>query len=663
VRGLALALCVACAFTGFARTTAAAVATPTTFDYLYVEANEGGSSGGHTAIRFGSHIYHFQNHDSLLVLERERSGDFLFAYALLNNRTVHVSSIGVEHDVEARLADRFLDRYQAQTAQLAVHAALELDQRLLEEAESPSVSVHGYGYFGGKPVFSGEASIALRSLRERIIASHGRDFLEKRRQVLSEALIALEREDPAAWPATLPEAADDHPAFAQPWSTRIADLAAGLAALDVLEQGRPLDPAAVNTPLGEDFRLHPDERLAVAGYARQLETELVGLVDSRREDWGQTLLIGMARLAALEASLASDRFVFLDTYPEEHGAIDVDTLRKRNDIIPMMLEETRDQLAAARRYFARAESPGELAWERVEERLVRHRELLRAVAGEQELRLTRGHLLPVRTAPYALPPFSPPTAEVASGSERSSALARVRYREREYAARLRALHRYGLVFRNCVTEIFGTVNAEFAESPEASRAALGGVVAGTDSLGFIPFVSAHQVDTRYRVLARYTLSSYRNARLREMRAEASPFWLALRESNTFTAKAYRRGDQDSFFVFFSENPILLRPVFGAVNLVAALGESVWGLVTLPFDRGQTLVKGLKGAFVSLPELAFANIRKGSNDWVEPEFRDVELESVEHVDASAAQPKASGRRFRPPRKVGALARHSRSTHSR
>jgi len=30
------------------------------FDYLYIESNEGGSSGGHTAIRFGSDVYHFQ---------------------------------------------------------------------------------------------------------------------------------------------------------------------------------------------------------------------------------------------------------------------------------------------------------------------------------------------------------------------------------------------------------------------------------------------------------------------------------------------------------------------------------------------------------------------------------------------------------------------------
>ena len=40
---------------------------------------------------------------------------------------------------------------------------------------------------------------------------------------------------------------------------------------------------------------------------------------------------------------------------------------------------------------------------RVEERLVRHYELSRAAGGESDLRLARGHLVPERSAPYALP--------------------------------------------------------------------------------------------------------------------------------------------------------------------------------------------------------------------------------------------------------------------
>jgi hypothetical protein len=62
-----------------------------------------------------------------------------------------------------------------------------------------------------------------------------------------------------------------------------------------------------------------------------------------------------------------------------------------------------------------------------------------------------------------------------------------------------------------------------------------------------------------------------------------------------------------------------------------LGESVLGVLAAPLDRGDILVRGLRGTFVSLPELVFANIRKGSNDWIPKEHR-----SLEPVIVSAGQ---------------------------
>ena len=61
--------------------------------------------------------------------------------------------------------------------------------------------------------------------------------------------------------------------------------------------------------------------------------------------------------------------------------------------------------------------------------------------------------------------------------------------------------------------------------------------------------------------------------------------------------------------------MVTRPVFGAVNLVTGVAASAVGLVTAPFDRGKRLRAGLRGAFFSLPELVFQNIRKGSFQYV------------------------------------------------
>lgn len=39
-------------------------ASPASFNYLYIEASEGNSSGGHAAIQFEDEVYHFQHVDS-----------------------------------------------------------------------------------------------------------------------------------------------------------------------------------------------------------------------------------------------------------------------------------------------------------------------------------------------------------------------------------------------------------------------------------------------------------------------------------------------------------------------------------------------------------------------------------------------------------------------
>ena len=84
-----------------------------------------------------------------------------------------------------------------------------------------------------------------------------------------------------------------------------------------------------------------------------------------------------------------------------------------------------------------------------------------------------------------------------------------------------------------------------------------------------------------------------------------------RESNTLTSAIYRRNPEDSIFVFFTDDAVVVRPLFGVVNLVVGLAASAVGLATLPVDGGATLWAGLKGAIFSLPELFFQNIRKGS----------------------------------------------------
>jgi hypothetical protein len=74
---------------------------------------------------------------------------------------------------------------------------------------------------------------------------------------------------------------------------------------------------------------------------------------------------------------------------------------------------------------------------------------------------------------------------------------------------------------------------------------------------------------------------------------------------------YKFNDQDAAFLIFTDDNILMRPIFGSINLAVATTMSIYGSLSLAFDSGKALKDGTMGILMSLPELAFFNIRKGS----------------------------------------------------
>ena len=105
-----------------------------------------------------------------------------------------------------------------------------------------------------------------------------------------------------------------------------------------------------------------------------------------------------------------------------------------------------------------------------------------------------------------------------------------------------------------------------------------------------------------------------------MAAREPDLLVALRESNVLTAQTHEATDRGGFFLFYTDGPVLLRPLLGALNLGGGLARGALGVIEYPFDHGSALRSGLAGALFSLPELAFQNLRKGTHDYVPPEER-------------------------------------------
>ena len=616
-----LALCLA----------APAAAEPRVVEYLHIEANEGGSSGGHVALRFGDETFHFQQEGAGLIrMRRDDTPLFNVRYALLGNRAIHATRIAVSDETYARLHDGFTRRLLVQDAQYDRLAALDGDVALLElwrrrsTEPSPSVSVpiraaayflaDGFAAVPPQP----DGSPAIEDVRAGVAAAHGSDFLTGRIAALRASLAGWQPRavrDPG--PALRRDAS---PAFAATASVDYTARLEALTALEVLASAPNVRPDAlrVATDLAP---LDAHERAVLSAFAAELRQRLVALAASSRPDFGYPLLLGLGRLAAVDAALACGRLVVLDRFPvDAPDALLPSGAADRAEYLAAAGGELRSAAAHLRAQLLAVEPLREADYTLIETTTNR---LLEIEGGRRGRRIRQDNAAPLparaaRRAELVAPPLD------ADDVERELTLAR--RAAAAYRAALGELYGYDLFARNCVSEIFATIDAALAgadapreASAAASRRQLGGVVETDGTLNFIPVVSAAAVARNYAVVGHDTEPSYRERRLRALADTAAPWHVALREATTLTATSYHPSPMDSAFLLFTDQTVALRPLAGAVNLMVGIADGAAGLMTWPIDHGRRLSAGFRGAFFSLPELAFVNIRKGSMAWIEPEL--------------------------------------------
>lgn len=559
----------------------------TEFAYLYLDANEGQAAGGHAAIRFGDEVYHFEFADGgLLRAARETFEPFRVLYTEIENRTLHLSRIAVSHDTYAVLRRRFAERFESQTAAMAEFERLRRDRELLEVlARSPAelrLEIPGLGLFEPDGSVRHEDP-GLAELRELAMARHGAERLARNAASIRRAIEVL---DPNSAIAAQTGSASWRYSFAD----RYHDLHAWLEVYALVRRAAPLRRGVYR--VFPEIALNPSESAALSRLREQLRESIVTALGNPRPDQGSGLLVALARLQALDKSLKYGRFVFLDTLTD--AAVEELPWQRAAPFFLAAYREFRE----LRRDLAETTSASELTYALLEN-------------AANRLGVTRAALkwkVPFRmfAAEIWLPRQPAPPRQIViphrSRADFRQAAERLRQRQQAEARRLEQTYHYGLLTRNCVTEIFRTLE-DGVEGHERER--LGGRVTRSP-FNAIPFVSARNVEAQYRLLDSFDFPSRRARYLSGLGAMAR--WAEL---TSFTSAIYRPNSEDSFFVFFTDQPVWARPLFGAVNLAAGGVEALVGFVLVPFDSGRTLRAGLRGVFVSLPELVFFNIRKGT----------------------------------------------------
>lgn len=600
------------------------------FEFLYLDSNVGLSSAGHNAIRFDETVYHFEHHrDKIFRLAREDWSSFHRDRAILENRSIHSARVRVDGKTYHKLKNRFNSYYVIQERQLSELNDIRNDIYILEVLTGVSTNhlyLPGAGYFAD----TGNSPVAME-LKRRVEGDRGDGFLlawKEKEMGKMDHSFALLHGDTREFMYT----EGHYPPIEDHFSRYYIESLSSMVAIDNLLGGKGLENSALVFPgleandgvcekdgaslfrweTADPFVLHEKEIEALRAFQEKQVETVRRLLESGRPDPGKAMLIAMARFQVLEESIRSGRLVFLDVLPENQARIPADSFCEFREHLPSLLGDyLRVVIQKKENLFARSE--------------IREQDFfLLELAASRYQEVIRG--LQTGTIRVALRPVVPPRQKAVDAialdrteksriSELFYPLAKSYERERESLSVLRRIYGYDLTERNCSTELFRNINQALGDEPETIRKLLGGYVDPDGSTSFVPYLALQKARGQYRTVEEREYLSFRKAMLREMYKNETNAIAYAREASTPGSSLYSFNDRDPWFLFFTDDEIAPRPIYGLANLFAGLAQTIVGVGMIPWDGGDMAGRGLRGMFFSLPELVFVNIRKGSFPYV------------------------------------------------
>ncbi len=569
--------------------------------YLYINAREGSASGGHTAISFNNETFHFQHYDGGTIrLVKQISDDFDFHYRYLENRTINQATIELDDAHYDQLRKFFNLSLILQKQQDDLLKEINLNLSLLAPPLSSSkIYIRGAGLLTQNPVPLNAEAITINNLQQHIKQKYGDNFLTKQILSLQEKINTLQ---PRPWPTDSLHLSDN--AFlAVPYSfaSQHLDAVSKMLFLQMLQQGASLDKQHYFTPEQANFKLSTPELEKLRRFQHTLENNLLNLINSQRTNWGNVAFILYARILSLSIAIDSGTLVFLNSYAPDSFSIPYTEVESYKEMFQAQKARALTKIIQEKRLlFTRQQAISENHYSLLEQLSNYYHERDRGLANKLSIRIYGEQLLP--TTPVSLPlPLYPQL----TSQKTEQALQQLHQYKNQVTQQMQSIYHYDLITRNCVTEIFDTIRKSNISGKPIKEL---GKLAQNNFIAFIPFGSFRSLANDY---SKQTRPSFRQQQLNEMYQQENNALVYLRESNTLSARYYKFNDQDSIFLFFTDHNVLSRPLLGAFNLLTAMAMSLYGSFSLPFDAGYNLQKGSMGILMSLPELAFFNIRKGS----------------------------------------------------
>lgn len=164
---------------------------------------------------------------------------------------------------------------------------------------------------------------------------------------------------------------------------------------------------------------------------------------------------------------------------------------------------------------------------------------------------------------------------------------------------------YSLLKRNCVTLLLTEVEKVVKLDLPLDRP--------ITTLIFVPMVSNYYIQNLSLAGDQFYYRSFRNDYLNWLKRQKNVNSLNVinSESSTISSYIYSFNRRDSAFLFFTEDQLILKPVLGLANLGVASIQIMVGLFYFPIDHGHNFSNGVRGFSYSITEIGGLSIRKGT----------------------------------------------------
>ena len=562
-------------------------------DYIYVNANTGQSSGGHSAIRLGKIVYHFQYFpDKIFHIIREPWEDFRYTYGIQENRTIYVRKIELSKNDFIFFLDRLNEIYLYQKKELDNLEKLEDDLKILESILKGDETVYlkGAGYFSSNQ----KNTQSYKSLNTRIATRLGNNFILKKMISLRKKINEFEIPTNKEW--DIDTSKRNYPATVSSYSTEYIENLSFLKSLEILYEEFDLKKDGYFEFTSDSISENIFDKLNISLIEK--ENDIIQLLQSKEEMNGYSLLVSIARYLVIRKSLEERKLFFLNSFGKNHSLVVGEALENKTfleGIEKQITNKIKNQLIE----IENSNLLYEKNYTELEDLINRKKEISDGISEKKAIRVNHEIMLPSKEESVHI-------YKKENSKLDYEKIYEVYLRNRDkYQLSLQKKYPFNLFTKNCTTEIFRTLNSIMNNNPVK----LGEIIQEKDTFVFVPVYAYYSVGKKYKVTGEEIFPSLRTLIITEN--EKKNYLKKIKEISTLSSEYYRFNQEDSIFIFFTDDEIALRPIFGFVNLMAGIGELGYGALISPFDRGERVVKGLQGIFFSGPELIFFNIRKGT----------------------------------------------------